>query len=158
MSNFYRLQICHYLNDTMNKSTRNSTYINGIFTMNIWQAFSKPRRAFWHVSDQSFLGFSFTRDAKSKVLRGNGQRFSAFSFYIEFFMSPDKQKSVILKSGDLGGPCWELQQLTHFPDAFHALGCAEDRNTTYSLAVHLRPSWIFDGVGDVNQTWYFLQK
>jgi hypothetical protein len=157
-SSCYRLQICHYLNDTMNKSTRNSTYINGIFTMNIWHTYSKPRRASWHVSNQSFLGFSFTRVAKSKVRRSNVQRFSAFSLYIESVMCPDKPKSVSLKSGDLGGPCCELQHLTHFPDAFHALGCAEDRNTKHLQTVHVRPSCVLDGVEDVNQTWYFRKK
>ena len=125
--------------------------------MNIWHAYSKPRRTSLHVSDQSFLGFSFTRFAESKVWRSTGQRFSAFSLYIESAMCSDKQKSVSLKSGDLGGPCCELQ-LTHFPDAFHALGCAEDRNTKYLLAVHLRPICALDGVEDVNQTWYFRKK
>jgi len=43
---------------TVNKKTRNSTYINGIFIVYIWHAYSKPRRASLHVSDQSFEDFS----------------------------------------------------------------------------------------------------
>jgi hypothetical protein len=105
--------------------------VNGIFTMNIWHAYSKPRRASWHVSDQSFSGFCFTR------IQSVPEQWTArCCFYLinRIRNVPHKQKSVILKSGDLGDPCCGLQPLTHRPGTFHALGCAEVRDTKYLQA------------------------
>jgi len=53
---------------------------------------------------------------------------------------------------------YTLQQLTHFPDTFYAVGCAEDRDTKYLQVVLLsQPICVLDYVEDVNQT-YFRNK